>query len=150
MRILTAVVVAGLLLSAALPMQAQPCTGDVLKVENRILELTRTGDVDALAGLLAERFVVVNATGRITEREQLLERKAEARRVYKRLEAESLDVRCHGSSAVVVGTAVVEFAPESMAHYSGQYRYIRVYANEQGGWKAISLQLSSIEPTVRP
>ena len=150
MRIPSLVVVAGILLSAALPMQAQSCTGDVLKVENRILELTRTGDVDALAGLLAERFVVVNATGRITEREQLLERKTEAGRVYKRLDAESLDVRCHGASAVVVGTALVEFAPETLAHYSGRYRYIRVYANEPGGWKAISLQLSRIESTVRP
>jgi hypothetical protein len=54
------------------------------------------------------------------------------------------------SSAVVVGAAVVEFAPEAMAQYSGRYRYIRVYANEQSGWKAISLQLSRIEPNVRP
>ena len=124
--------------------RAQTCSADVQKVEQQILEATRLDDVKTLDTLLADGFVVVSATGVVTERDHLLERKTKAGAVYKRLEADHVDVRCHGASAIVIATATIEFAPESLARHSGQYRYVRVYTNEDGHWKAALLQLAKL------
>lgn len=150
MRTCSSLALLCLVLAASPHIQAQSCPADVLRVEKQMLKITLAGDVKALESLLADGFVAVSAAGKITEREQLLDRKAQAGPVYKRLDSESLDVRCHGSAAVVIGTATVEFAPESMARYSGRYRYLRVYVSEQGRWKAVSLQLARLDVSNLP
>lgn len=65
-------------------------------------------DTKAMDGLLAENFIAVSAAGRVAETAQLLDRKTQAGPVYKSLDAQDIEVRCHGSAVVILGTATVD------------------------------------------
>jgi len=136
-----------LTLPSALQLYAQSCPAGVLKAEHRLIQYARAGDVNHLRELLDQRFVAVSTSGITTDKEQLLKRTSEAGTIYKRLDAEDLDIRCYRSTAVVLGTAAVVFASDALASHSGRYRYLRVYVVGDGRWKAVSLQLSRLEPS---
>lgn len=67
---------------------------------------------------------------------------------FESLNADDVNVRIYGDTAIVTGRATVKgqvkTPAEKMQDISGQYRYIRVYVKQGDQWKVAASQLTSI------
>jgi hypothetical protein len=101
------------------------------ELDERVDTLASDGDFDALAELLAEDFRYIHSTGLSQSKSEWIEglRKlvGQRRRVVSGLIAD-----VHGDVAVVTGDLDVVWNDGRLA----LDRYVRIYRNESGSWRA--------------
>jgi uncharacterized protein (TIGR02246 family) len=105
------------------------------------------GDTSALGRLLAEDFVAVGPRGFVLSREQWLSRHDSGSLTYNAFELDEVNVRVHGSTAVMVGreTAGAVYEDGDVRHeIEDEFRTTLVFVEEQGRWQLLGLHLSPI------
>ena len=105
------------------------------------------GDTSTLGRLLAEGFVAVGPRGFVLSREQWLSRHDSGSLTYEAFEWDEVNVRVHGSTAVIVGreTAEAVYQDGEVRHeIQDQFRTTLVFVEEQGRWLLLGLHLSPI------
>lgn len=114
----------------------------VLALERRWTDCYRDADADGLAELMDDRFVHVSARG-TWDRAACLEALASGAVEVVSLEERELRIVLHGSVALCIGTSELEASYAGM-DIGGRDRFIRVWVEKGGAWKAISMQVSTI------
>jgi ketosteroid isomerase-like protein len=103
----------------------------LLELDESIDTLASDGDFDSLANLLAEDFKYIHSTGLTQNKSEWIEglRRlvGQRRRVVSNLIADP-----HGDTAIVTGDLDVVWNDGRLA----LDRYVRVYRNEGGSWRA--------------
>ena len=105
------------------------------------------GDTAALGRVLADDFVAVGPLGFMLTREQWLSRHDSGSLTYESFEWDEVQVRVHGSAAVMTGreTARGRYQDRDVRHeIQDQFRATLVFVEEQGRWLLLGLHLSPI------
>jgi ketosteroid isomerase-like protein len=123
---------------------AEVLQADLSVLDISIDDLASKGDFAALAALLADDFVYSHSTGLVQNKQEWL--KSLQPLVGKRNRvAAGVTVEAHGDVAVVKGNLdVVWFAAPTKYN-----RYVRIYRQHDGAWRAIS-QVTSPAPDREP
>ncbi len=66
---------------------------------------------------------------------------------FDAIDTDDVQVSVHGDTAVVTGRANVKGKMGAGQDISGQYRYMRVYTKDNGRWRAVASQTTSIVQT---
>lgn len=113
------------------------------------------GDTTTLGRILEEDFVAVGPRGFVLSKEQWLSRHDSGNLTYQAFGWDEIDVRVHGSAAVMVGRETTEAVYEDgeVRHeIQDQFRATLVFVEERGRWLLLGLHLSPIAgpPAGRP
>ena len=101
------------------------------------IESFMTADVEWYRQHLADDFVCIESNGSVLDKPQFLRQTADGPGVQS-YRLEHVRVRIHGDVALVYGTGVFTRSDGT----TGTSRYTDVYAKTDGGWKAISAQIT--------
>jgi ketosteroid isomerase-like protein len=98
----------------------------------------------AMAGLLADDYMAITASGTLQTKEQALANLRTGQTHITSLDLSDRKVRFYGATALVTSIAqVAGSTPEG--DLSGSYRYTRVYVrDERGKWQIVSFEASRI------
>jgi ketosteroid isomerase-like protein len=117
---------------------------EVEQVENGRLASMEKGDVDAVAKVIADDFVVTSADGRNASRSEYLDRLRAASSPRAHLIHDEVQVRVYGDAAVITGRSR---STRNGQELPGQVRYIHVYARRNGAWQMVAMHVTRIAPT---
>jgi hypothetical protein len=106
---------------------------DLTRLDVRVDELASKGEFEALAALLADDFVYSHSTGLVQDKREWLDSLVPLVGRRDRV-AKVIGVEQHGDIAVVKGELDVVWR-EAPTKYN---RYVRVYRQAGGAWRAIS------------
>ena len=112
---------------------ASPKAIAVLDQEQRWLKAVAKGDANALAAILAENFVHINARGELIYREDTLAEVKKPKPYMEHTSEQTVDFV--GAAAVVHGVNTVTQAGKTV-----RLRYTDIYEQRSGRWMAISAQ----------
>lgn len=100
-------------------------------------------DTAALERMTSADYTFTNGQGRLMKESEILDGFKSGAIKFESRELSDLDVRVHGSTAIVTGK-VTQKATESGRDTSGQNRFTRVYVKEKGRWVSIAAQATPI------
>ncbi|HZX28421.1 MAG TPA: nuclear transport factor 2 family protein, partial [Telluria sp.] len=103
------------------------------------------GDVQALAPLLAEDWMLTHSDGRVQHKADYLAELSTRSRVNQGIGNEDVQVRRYGSTAVITGTSVQSGTSDGKP-WSGRFRFTRVWIERAGKWVMVSSHSSRIAP----
>jgi ketosteroid isomerase-like protein len=117
--------------------------------EQEVRELTRKWDeaqaqrdTATLAGILADGFVLTDASGAVLDKSQYLTTLFKAPDMTQQsFTTEDLSVRVYGDAAVVTGRSSWKGRPRGKGQFvNAQYRFTDVWVRRQGNWQAVATQ----------
>jgi ketosteroid isomerase-like protein len=109
-------------------------------LENRWAAATAAHDVATIQGLLAGDYVGVTASGNIVNKAGLLAELRRDKNTYDSVANARLDVRIHGSSAVIVGTTKQRGKDAAGKPFSYTYRWTDTWVERNGTWQCVASQ----------
>ena len=116
---------------------------ELKKLEGERNEAIKKSDTATLERLSSDDYAVINLAGQLRSRNQLVQGfKTGAIKIPSR-EVDELNVRVYGDTAVVTGRVTQKGTSEGK-DISGQYRFTRVYVKQQGTWKPVAAQETTI------
>lgn len=110
----------------------------ISRLEVRVEEAHRTGDVAFLDSVYAPTFRFVHSTGEIEERAQRLAALSSPEVVPVRRGVDSLNVDVHGDVALSTGRIHVIAEDDDSQWREYTVRYARVYALRGGRWRLLT------------
>ncbi len=110
---------------------------EVEAVEHGWIAATLRGDADAFASFMADDYVAVISNARIRERAEWVEGVRSGAYQYDSVEIRNLNVRLHGSTAVVTGE-YTQRATLNGQDYSARGAYVTTWQKRNGRWQAIA------------
>ncbi len=116
---------------------------DIRRLDQRWADAEQRGDVDTLAELVSDDFVLVGPLGFVLNRQQWLERYRTGDLVTKSLEWHDTDIRDYGDCAIIVGvhTQKAEYRGNRV---DGEFRSTHIAVRRDGQWRLAGIQLSPI------
>ena len=116
---------------------------EILKLEEVSRQATLKNDAVELDRLLADSWMNTNAIGTVTTKAQLMELLKSSPFKFVSIENDDVKVRVYGDSAVVTGRSKSVRIRDN-AEVTGQVRFTRVYAKQQGHWQVVAAQSTPI------
>jgi len=116
---------------------------EVEQVENGRLASMEKGDIDAVAKVIADDFIVIGADGRTSGRSEYLDRLRSASSPRPHLIHDEVTIRVYGDAAVITGRSR---SVRNGQELPGQVRYIHVYTRRSGSWQMVAMQVTRITP----
>jgi ketosteroid isomerase-like protein len=130
------------LLPVLSPAQQKPAEGEkVLALEKKWTESYKHREINILASLLAEDFVITVEDGSTYGKEGYISHSADSSVHVETAEQSDLKVRMHGNVAVVTG-AYHEKGESKGKRYEYRDRLTDVWMKENGTWRVISSHYS--------
>jgi ketosteroid isomerase-like protein len=117
---------------------AAPTTApDAEKIERDLVAAIGKGDLATYDRLVADDYVVVDASGKKITKAEVMASYRDGSRKYTNLEIYDVESRLYGDTAVVTART------KGMRRENGQdivndVRYMRVYARRGGRWQAVT------------
>jgi ketosteroid isomerase-like protein len=133
-------------LAAPLAAHAQAAKDDkavkeLIEFRNRYIEAEENRDMAFLDKILADDFFALNPQGRLLNKAQQLENLKRPDRTLKVLNPRETQVRFYGDGKVAILTEHVTVdGTDKGQHFGGEYRFLRVFAKQNGEWKVVLAQ----------
>jgi ketosteroid isomerase-like protein len=129
----------------ALAQNAAPNTDkaaqELIEFRNRYIEAEENRDMAFLDKILADDFFALNPQGRLLNKTQQLENLKRPDRVLKVLNPRETQVHFYGDGKVAILTEHVTVdGTDKGVHFGGEYRFLRVFAKQNGEWKVVLAQ----------
>lgn len=129
----------------ALPrVQKHESRREIDQLEDTWREATLKGNTTVLAGLLADDYMAITASGTLQTKDQALASMRSGHTHFTTLDISDRKVRFYGTTAIVTSVAEVK-GTTADGDVSGSFRYSRVYVRDlQGAWRVVSFEVSRI------
>jgi ketosteroid isomerase-like protein len=112
--------------------------------ETHIRDARLGNDADALDKVLAEGYVSTSASGEIRDREQVLAALRSGESGLYKIDYSEMQVRCFGPTVCVVTGREDLGGKNKSGDFSSAYRFTRVWHKEDGEWRAVAEQYTSV------
>jgi ketosteroid isomerase-like protein len=114
---------------------------EVIEFRNRYIEAEENRDMAFLDKILADDFFALNPQGKLLDKAGQLENLKRPDRTLKVLNAREMHVQfyAHGEVAVLTEHVTVDGTDKGKA-FGGEYRFLRVFAKQNGSWKVVLAQ----------
>lgn len=114
---------------------------EVIEFRNRYIEAEENRDIAFLERILADDFFALNPQGKLLNKTQQLENLKRPDRTLKVLNARETHVQFYGSGDVAILTEHVTVDGQDKGRpFGGEYRFLRVFAKQEGKWKVVLAQ----------
>ena len=114
---------------------------EVIAFRNRYIEAEENRDVAFLNKILADDFFALNPQGKLLNKAQQIENLQRPERTLKVLNPRETHVQFYGNGTVAVLTEHVTVdGHDKRQAFGGEYRFLRVFAKENGSWKVVLAQ----------
>jgi ketosteroid isomerase-like protein len=134
----------------ALPMLAQAqtpmskndkATQEVIEFRNRYIEAEENREMVFLDKILADDFFALNPQGKLLDKAGQLENLKRPDRTLKVLNARETHVQFYANGDVAILTEHVTVDGNDKGRpFGGEYRFLRVFAKQNGNWKVVLAQ----------
>ena len=142
--------IAGIAVFLAVPMlahgQAPTAKNDkaaqeVIEFRNRYIEAEENRDMLFLDKILADDFFALNPQGKLLDKAGQLENLKRPERTLKVLNARETHVQFYANGDVAILTEHVTVdGTDKGRPFGGEYRFLRVFAKQNGNWKVVLAQ----------
>ena len=114
---------------------------EVIEFRNRYIEAEENRDMAFLDKILADDFFALNPQGKLLDKAGQLENLKRPDRTLKVLNAREMHVQfyAHGEVAVLTEHVTVDGTDKGKP-FGGEYRFLRVFAKQNGSWKVVLAQ----------
>ena len=121
------------------PKQASGTTSELTLIEHRLVKAWLDGDRAAVDSILAADWSVIDLTGRVLTKVQVMQELGSGERRIESGSVDDLSVRAFGDFAIVTGRSVLS------GSYKGQrasvvQRFTDVFVRRGGRWQAVASQ----------
>jgi ketosteroid isomerase-like protein len=114
---------------------------EVIEFRNRYIEAEENRDIAFLERILADDFFALNPQGKLLNKTQQLENLKRPDRTLKVLNAREMHVQFYGGGDVAILTEHVTVDGQDKGRpFGGEYRFLRVFAKQEGKWKVVLAQ----------
>jgi ketosteroid isomerase-like protein len=114
---------------------------EVIAFRNRYIEAEENRDLVFLDKILADDFFALNPQGKLLNKAQQLENLKRPDRTLKVLNPRETHVQFYGNGDVAVLTEHVTVdGHDNGKPFGGEYRFLRVFAKQNGSWKVVLAQ----------
>jgi ketosteroid isomerase-like protein len=114
---------------------------EVIEFRNRYIEAEENRDIAFLEGILADDFFALNPQGKLLNKTQQLENLKRPDRTLKVLNARETHVQFYAGRDVAILTEHVTVDGQDKGRpFGGEYRFLRVFAKQEGKWKVVLAQ----------
>ncbi len=116
-------------------------TQEVIDFRNRYIEAEENRDVAFLDKILADDFFALNPQGKLLDKAGQLANLNRPERTLKVLNPRETHVQFYGNGTVAVLTEHVTVdGHDNGKAFGGEYRFLRVFSKQNGGWKVVLAQ----------
>ena len=114
---------------------------EVIAFRNHYIEAEENRDIAYLDRILADDFFALNPQGKLLDKTQQLENLKRPDRTLKVLNPRDTQVRFYGGGEVAILTEHVTVDGQDKGRpFGGEYRFLRVFAKQDGRWKVVLAQ----------
>ena len=114
-------------------------TQEVIEFRNRYIEAEENRDMTYLDKILADDFFALNPQGQLLDKAQQLANLKRPDRTLKVLNPRETKVRFYGNVAILTEHVTVDGMDKGRP-FGGEYRFLRVFAKQNGEWKVVLAQ----------
>jgi ketosteroid isomerase-like protein len=112
---------------------------EIVDFRNRYIEAEENKDVAYLDKIFADDFFALNPQGQLLDKPHMLENMKRTDRVFKVLNPRETQVRFYGDVAILTEHVTVD-GEDKGRHFGGEFRFVRVFAKQNGNWKVVMAQ----------
>src|SRR6202521_3929013 len=117
------------------------CAQEVIECRNRYIEAEENRDMAFLDKILADDFFALNPQGKLLDKAGKLENLKRPDRTLKVLNPRETHVQFYASGNVAILTEHVTVdGTDKGRPFGGEYRFLRVFAKQDGNWKVVLAQ----------
>jgi len=114
---------------------------ELIEFRNRYIEAEENRDTAFLDKILSDDFFAMNPQGKLLNKQQQLENLKRPDRTLKVLNPRETQVRFYGDGKVAILTEHVTVdGTDKGRPFGGEYRFLRVFAKQNGEWKVVLAQ----------
>ena len=117
---------------------------EIKRMEEERNQAILRGDVATLDRMTSDDYTFITLRGELRTKSEILKGFKSGSFKYESREISDLNVRVYGDTAIVTGRSIQK-GMENGKDYSGDYRFTRVYVNQQGRWLTLALQTTLIQ-----
>ena len=119
----------------------EKATQEIIEFRNRYIEAEENRDMAYLEKILADDFFALNPQGKLLDKTQQLENLKRPDRTLKVLNPRDTHVQFYGNGDVAILTEHVTVDGQDKGRpFGGEYRFLRVFAKQNGNWKVVLAQ----------
>ncbi len=140
------VLIAALAALLAMPLLAQgqmknndKAVQEIIDFRNRYIEAEENKDVAYLDKIFSDDFFALNPQGQLLDKPHMLENMKRTDRVFKVLNPRETQVHFYGDVAILTEHVTVD-GEDKGRHFGGEFRFVRVFAKQNGNWKVVMAQ----------
>ena len=126
--------------SPAAPTVKKSAQAALRELENKWAAATAAHDIAAVQALLAGDYVGVTAAGNPVNKAGLLAELRKDKNTYESVVNSKLDVRVHGTTAIIVGTTKQKGKDAAGKAFSFTYRWTDTWMERDGKWQCVASQ----------
>jgi ketosteroid isomerase-like protein len=112
---------------------------EIIDFRNRYIEAEENKDVAYLDKIFADDFFALNPQGQLLDKPHMLENMKRTDRVFKVLNPRETQVHFYGDVAILTEHVTVD-GEDKGRHFGGEFRFVRVFAKQNGNWKVVMAQ----------
>jgi ketosteroid isomerase-like protein len=116
---------------------------EVIDFRNRYIKAEEDKDIEYLAKVFAHDFYALNAQGQLMDKPHLLENLKRTDRTFKLLNPRDTEVHFYGNVAILYEVVTVD-GEDKGHHFGGEFRFVRVFAKQNGNWQVVLAQGSPL------
>ncbi len=124
---------------------ASAAATEIERLERALIQAIRTTDLAAYDRLVADDYVVVNASGQETTKAQVMASYRSGERRYTDLGIEDVRVHVFGDTALL-SARTAGLRREEGRDVPNRVRYVRVFARRGGTWRAVAQMAAPVPP----
>jgi ketosteroid isomerase-like protein len=110
---------------------------EIRELRDRWIKAEETKDISFLRELLAPDAVVGNSQGQTLDKERFLKVHADPDRTLKEVSADDIQIHIYNGDAAVLTEHIVIDGNDHGKPFGGNYRFVRVFAREDGRWRVV-------------
>jgi ketosteroid isomerase-like protein len=118
---------------------------EIIDFRNRYIEAEENKDVAYLDKIFADDFFALNPQGLLLDKPHMLENMKRADRVFKVVNPRETQVHFYGDVAILTEHVTVD-GEDKGRHFGGEFRFVRVFAKQNGNWKVVLAQGAPLPP----
>ena len=118
---------------------------EIIDFRNRYIEAEENKDVAYLDKIFADDFFALNPQGLLLDKPHMLENMKRADRVFKVVNPRETQVHFYGDVAILTEHVTVD-GEDKGRHFGGEFRFVRVFAKQNGNRKVVLAQGAPLPP----
>jgi len=112
---------------------------EIVDFRNRYIEAEENKDVAYLDKIFSDDFFALNPQGQLLDKPHMLENMKRTDRIFKVLNPRETQVHFYGDVAILTEHVTVD-GEDKGRHFGGEFRFVRVFAKQNGNWKVVMAQ----------